>query len=608
MCGRITREGIFHLPKSNYSYGYDSETLHLRIRTKKGEVKKAYLRIGDPYIWEVGGADGGNLGAGGTGWKVETLPMKKEVETEYFDYWIGEYKPEKKRSRYAFILEGKEEKILFTEKKIYELGKNDDIYILSKVSDFFCFPYLNNIDVPKSPEWAKDMIWYQIFPDRFNNGDPSINPEGVEPWGTEPTGKNFMGGDLRGIIEKLDYLEDLGITGLYLCPIFKATSNHRYETIDYFQIDPALGDKETFKELVDELHKRNMKILLDGVFNHMGYFSPQWQDVIKNGEKSKFKDWFHINKFPAVDRPLEKLDGRNLNYETFGRTPKMPKLNTENPDVVEYLLKVGEYWSGEMNIDGWRLDVSNEIDHVFWRKFKERILAVNPNSYIVGEIWHDSLPWLMGDQFNGVMNYPLGDGIKDFFCYDCANGEEFKYMINKVNVSYPKQVNEVMFNLLDSHDTPRILTLAKGSKEKVKLALLFMFTQAGSPCIYYGTEIGMEGNQGNGQEFHRRCMAWDKEKQDKDMLDFTKKLINMRKVNPQLKALENKWVIAGKNTPVLIYKKEDITVIINNSKEEIVIPFMDELKNRKAFDVFNEENIDLKESIKLKGYEFKVLL
>ena len=570
MCGRITREGIFHLPKSNYSYGYDSETLHLRIRTKKGEVKKAYLRIGDPYIWEVGGADGGNLGAGGTGWKAETLPMKKEVETEYFDYWIGEYKPEKKRSRYAFILEGKEEKILFTEKKIYELGKNDDIYILSKVSDFFCFPYLNNIDVPKSPEWAKDMIWYQIFPDRFNNGDPSINPEGVEPWGTEPTGKNFMGGDLRGIIEKLDYLEDLGITGLYLCPIFKATSNHRYETIDYFQIDPALGDKETFKELVDELHKRNMKILLD--------------------------------------RPLEKLDGRNLNYETFGRTPKMPKLNTENPDVVEYLLKVGEYWSGEMNIDGWRLDVSNEIDHVFWRKFKERILAVNPNSYIVGEIWHDSLPWLMGDQFNGVMNYPLGDGIKDFFCYDCANGEEFKYMINKVNVSYPKQVNEVMFNLLDSHDTPRILTLAKGSKEKVKLALLFMFTQAGSPCIYYGTEIGMEGNQGNGQEFHRRCMAWDKEKQDKDMLDFTKKLINMRKVNPQLKALENKWVIAGKNTPVLIYKKEDITVIINNSKEEIVIPFMDELKNRKAFDVFNEENIDLKESIKLKGYEFKVLL
>ena len=215
MCGRITREGIFHLPKSNYSYGYDSETLHLRIRTKKGEVKKAYLRIGDPYIWEVGGADGGNLGAGGTGWKAETLPMKKEVETEYFDYWIGEYKPEKKRSRYAFILEGKEEKILFTEKKIYELGKNDDIYILSKVSDFFCFPYLNNIDVPKSPEWAKDMIWYQIFPDRFNNGDPSINPEGVEPWGTEPTGKNFMGGDLRGIIEKLDYLEDLVITGLY---------------------------------------------------------------------------------------------------------------------------------------------------------------------------------------------------------------------------------------------------------------------------------------------------------------------------------------------------------------------------------------------------------
>ncbi|GAA0086831.1 glycoside hydrolase family 13 protein [Clostridium sp. CTA-7] len=608
MTKSITREAIHHIPKSNYSYGYDKDTLHIRIKTKKGEVKKAYLRIGDPYIWDEGGCDGGNMNAGGSTWTGGvSIEMRKEVETEYFDHWIAEHKPEKKRSRYAFILEGEDERILFTEKRIHLLDGNSDESKLCRIGDFYCFPYLNNMDVAKVPEWAKSTIWYQIFPDRFCNGDKSIDPKNVEPWGTEPTGKNFMGGDLQGVIDKLDYLCDLGITGLYFCPIFKATTNHRYDTIDYLEIDPTLGDKKTFKKLVDEAHKRGMKIMLDAVFNHLGYFSPQWQDVVANNEDSKYKDWFYINKFPVVDKPLRELDGRNLNYETFGRTAMMPKINTENPEVIEYLLRVAEYWSGEMNIDAWRLDVCNEVDHVFWRKFREKVLSVNPDTYILGEVWHDGLPWLMGDQFDSVMNYPLSEAIKEYFCTNEINAEQFKHLVNQISVSYPNQINEVTFNLLDSHDTPRILTVANGNKDKVKLSLLFMFTQVGSPCIYYGTEYSMEGNQGMGQELHRRCMVWDEEKQDKEMFEFTKKLIRLKKEHLEFKSIENEWVLTEKENPVLIYKRGDVIVIINNSEEVAEIELLEELKNKNKIDIFNGKEINFKDKLRLEAYKFVVI-
>lgn len=604
----ITKEAIYHSPQSNYAYGYDKDTLHLRVRTKKNDIKKAKLRIGDPYIWDEGGCDGGNLNASGGHWSGVTIEMQKEVQTEYFDYWLVEFKPPKKRSRYAFILEGKNEKILFTEKRILELDGKDDEEKLSRISDFYCFPYLNNIDVPKVPQWVKETVWYQIFPDRFNNGDKSIDPEYVMPWGTEPTGDNFMGGDLRGIIEKLDYFVDLGINGLYLCPIFSATQNHRYDTIDYMEIDPRLGTKEDFKELVEEAHKRGIKIMLDAVFNHLGYYSKEWQDVVKNGENSKYKDWFHINKFPVADKPLEKLDGRNLNYETFGRTALMPKLNTENKEVIEHLLEVAEYWSGEMNIDAWRLDVSNEVDHAFWRKFRERVLKVNPETYILGEVWHNALPWLMGDQFDSVMNYPLGDAIRDYFITNIMDGESFKYMVNEISVSYPMQIMEVIFNLLDSHDTPRILSLAKGNKKKVKLALAFMFTQLGTPCIYYGTEISMRGNQGMGQEHHRRCMVWDEDNRDEKMYKFMQRLIEIRKRYKSLNTIKVDWIKGEKDSSILIYKKENITIIINNSDEEIKEKLPMYLQDKKVIELLEEKEMILKNSIELKPYDIKVLL
>lgn len=604
----ITREAIFHLPKSNYSYSYDKETLHLRIRTKKGEVKSATLRVGDPYIWEAGGANGGNLNAGGSVWTSgENIPMVKEVETEYFDYWFAEYKPKYKRSRYAFILENDDEKLLFTERKIFEL-KEDNQEVLSNPGNFFCFPYLNGIDVATTPEWVKDTVWYQIFPDRFANGDSSIDPEDVEPWGSEPKHDNFMGGDLQGVIDHLDYLKELGIGGIYFCPIFTAKSNHRYDTIDYMEIDPRLGTKETFKKLVDEAHKRGIKIMLDAVFNHAGFYSKQWQDVLQNEEKSKYKDWFYIKKFPVKECLMKDvIDDKNLYYETFGTVPSMPKLNTENPETREFLLEVGRYWVREFDIDAWRLDVANEVDHSFWRDFRKEVRSIKPDIYILGEIWHNSLPWVMGDQFDAVMNYPLTDGINGFFCEDKCSAEEFKYIVNEVSVSYPRQINEVNFNLLDSHDTSTILSIAKGDKNKVKLALLFMLTQAGSPCIYYGDEIGLGGEKGHFGDQNRRCMVWEEEKQDRDLFKFVQKLLRLRKKLPEFKSTNLEWLETNSETGLIAFKKEDILVVINNSNKSTEYKLPEYLKNEQVTELFTDKKLELNEELSLNPFGFAII-
>lgn len=605
---KITREALLHIPKSNYAYGYNEDTLHIRLRTKKNEIKNVTLRIGDPYIWDKKDAAGGNLNASGIGWSGGNfVPMKKDMETEYFDYWIAEYKTKTKRSRYSFIIEGDREKLLYTEKGIFELDNKDDEEKLCNIASFFAYSYLNKADIHEVPSWVKDTIWYQIFPDRFANGNASINPENVDPWGAPPTDYNFTGGDLQGVINNLDYLQNLGITGIYFCPITKGNTNHRYDTVDYMEIDPYLGDKQTLKTLIKEAHKRGMKIMLDAVFNHIGYYSKQWQDVVINKENSKYKDWFYIKDIDKVDTPIDEIDPNNIPYETFSCIPQMPKLNTENHEVIEYLLEVGRYWIEEFDIDAWRLDVSNEVDHKFWRRFREEVKKVKPDVYILGEIWHNSSPWLMGDQFDAVMNYPLADAILKFFCTNEMDSKLFKYTINNIMVSYPNQANEVTFNLVGSHDTTRVLSFAKGNKEKFKLAYLFMFTQAGCPCIYYGDEIGMMGVQTKECEGQRECMIWDEEKQDKEILEFFKKLIIMRKNHSEFKKSRNKWLLEDSKNGLIIIKKEEVTIIINNSENNNKIELPIYLKNTLVKDIFNNLNIKLKESIELDSYGYLIV-
>ena len=390
----------------------------------------------------------------------------------------------------------------------------------------FKLPYIHEIDACHVPDWVAETVWYQIFPERFANGNPEISPEGALAWDSSitPKSEDFFGGDLQGIIDHLDYLQDLGITGLYLCPIFESPSNHKYNTTDYFAIDRHFGDKETFRQLVEQAHQRGMKVMLDAVFNHIGDQSPQWQDVLKYGENSAYKDWFHVQEFPVTKDKL--ANPRMLPYHTFAFESYMPKLNTANPQVRDYLLSVATYWIEEFDIDAWRLDVANEVDHQFWKDFRKAVLAKKPDLYILGEVWHTSQPWLNGDEFHAVMNYPLSDSIKDYFLRGVKKTNQFIDEINGQSMYYRKQISEVMFNLLDSHDTERILATAKGDVQLVKSALTCLFLQRGTPCFYYGTELELDGGP---DPDCRRVMPWERVSDSNDMLHFMKKLIQLRK-------------------------------------------------------------------------------
>ena len=474
-------EAIHHRPKNNYAYAYDKETLHLRLQTKKDNVDTVTLVYGDPYLWKD------------DQWITNSLKMEKTGSTKLYDFWFVEVTPEFRRMRYGFKCRNVNETCYYTERGFFNSKPSD-------ISNYFCFPYLNTADIFDAPAWVKDTVWYQIFPERFANGDKNINPPDTLPWGSaSPTTTNLFGGDFQGVIDHLDYLDKLGINGIYFTPIFTAHSNHKYDTINYKEIDPQFGDKETFRNLVTECHKRGIRVMLDAVFNHSGFYFEPFQDVLNNQEKSIYKDWFHIWDFPVIYDPKP-------NYDTFAFVSSMPKLNTENPEVKSYLLDIARYWIEEFDIDGWRLDVANEVDHAFWREFRQVVKSAKPDAYILGEIWHDSMPWLQGDQFDAVMNYPFTNGAIEYFAKDVISAETFANSITEVLHMYSENVNEVSFNLLDSHDTPRIITLANGNLDKVKLLYLFQLSFIGTPCLYYGDEIGMTGGQ---DPECRACMIWD---------------------------------------------------------------------------------------------------
>ena len=347
------------------------------------------------------------------------------------------------------------------------------------------------------PSWTKDAIFYQIFPDRFCRSERYKAIGKFVPWDSLPTRENMFGGNLAGIIDKLEYIASLGVNAIYLCPIFKSNSNHRYHTVDYFEIDPVLGTLKDFDNLVKKAHKLGLRVILDGVFNHCsrGFF--QFNSLMELGKNSPYVDWFHVHGWP-----LHAYSGKP-NYDCWWGFPALPKFNTDNPDVREYLFSVGEYWM-KRGIDGWRLDVPNEIDDdSFWQEFRRRIKAINPEAYIVGEIWDEPSRWLKGDQFDGVMNYPLRRAVLAYlFDEKPINLAEFA---KRLRDAFPAGRFGVPMNLLGSHDTIRLATLPCSNLQRVKLALAILFFLPGAPCVYYGDEIGMEGGK---DPDNRRTFPW----------------------------------------------------------------------------------------------------
>jgi glycosidase len=419
-----------------------------------------------------------------------------------------------------------------------------------------------------SPEWVQDAIFYQIFPDRFANGDITNDPPVKAAWGSQPTSNNYFGGDLLGIIQRLDYLQDLGITALYLTPIFKAKSNHKYDTFDYYEIDPSFGNKKIFKALVDDCHRRGIRIILDGVFNHCGYDSILFNDLREKEERSKYLKWFDIRSFP--------IDKYVVNYQTCGGTWYLPKLNTDHPDVREYLFEVAAYWIREFGIDGWRLDVPWKVSSGFWIEFRQRIKNEFPQIYLVGEIWRDPSIWVKGDRFDGVMNYALRNYILDYCVFDHMDAEDFNHELLLQAEIFGNSA-AIQMNLLGSHDTPRFFTLCQENIKRELLAISFLFTYIGAPMIYYGDEIGLVGEN---DPDCRRCMPWE-QKAEWNMVikNHIEKLIKTRLRHKALRRGTFKMLMTFNG--IYAYQRQyedDVAIVILNPRmayQDIKIPYKD---------------------------------
>ena len=527
------------MPLSQYAYATDEKNLTIRLRTAKNDVESCRVFFGDRVAME------------------EPIPvcgvnMEKCASDDLFDYYEALIETDYTRVCYYFCLTSGEE-------KQYYYSRGFCSQMKAHRTEYFQFPYIRREEVIKEPDWVAGSVMYHIFPDSFANGEKSLQ---LSSKTFEKSG-NKLGGNLRGVTGNLDYLKELGINLLYLNPIFKANSYHKYDTIDYFDIDPCLGTKQEFKELVDQAHERGMRIILDGVFNHCGPDFFAFQDVLKKGEKSEYCDWFYKLRFP-----VEYKDPPN--YECFAYVKEMPKLNTGNPKVREFICEVGRYWIREFGIDGWRLDVANEVDHETWRAFREAVRKEDPKTFLIAEIWEDADVWLKGDQFDSAMNYTFTYLCRDFFAKGAITAEEFDEQMQKAFMRYPWPVANAQMNFLDSHDVPRFLHYCGGDVKRMELAFFYLMMAPGIPSVFYGDECFLTGST---EEEYRSPMAWDGVKNE-----FAGKLgrwIALRKEHEALtrgtyrrEYVSNEGVYIFSRT----YGEEKIYIMINNSDREEALP------------------------------------
>jgi len=459
--------------------------------------------------------------------------------------------------RYFFVLETNTETIFWSRN-----GRET-----SKPQYFFEYLSTAELDIMCVPDWAAGSVWYQIFPDRYYRSDFSNDNADCQPWKIPPTRENHLGGNLAGIREKLPYLQSLGIDALYLNPVFSAPSNHKYDTVDYFSIDPSFGTTQDLVDLVQQCHQGGIKVVLDGVFNHCGYYSAQFQDVLKNGAESEYADWFYIHEFPVQSDPP--------NYECVGYYKWMPNLRFKTRAVRDFFLRVGRYWIETADIDGWRLDVADEVDFTFWQEFRREIKSVKPGALLLAETWRDGRDMLRGDQMDTVMNYLFRDAVVDFFARQAIDAEAFIYLIEQMLFGYHKVTRSILFNVIGSHDTTRFMTLCGGNLNKFKLALVFQMTFPGMPVIYYGDEIGMNGEN---DPDCRKFMDW--EHINEDLLEFYKRLISLRKERTSLRFGDFKTIYNNAHTVAFVRRNDTETtyIILNNSADRhtAYIPLLDE--------------------------------
>lgn len=496
----MNEQGILHIPDSQYCFPVSEREVVLRLRTdRRDSIDEVWVVYENKYA-------------------IQTRRLSRRMERKYEDRLFAWYETklelEDPRLSYVFrlIANGKE--------RYYSEDGLSETYDFSLAYyNFFQLPFLNSADIHREVSWMRSAVFYEIFVERFCRGRKEKNDGYVNmKWGEKPHPKSFAGGDLPGITQKLDYLKGLGVNALYLTPVFQSVSNHKYDISDYHAIDACFGTNEDFARLVEEAHGRGIRVVLDAVFNHCSENLAQFQDVVRKGRQSPYYDWFLIRG--------DKPEKSPLNYEVFAYCDYMPKFNTSNPKVQEFLLEVAVSWITEYNIDGWRLDVSDEVSHDFWRLFRKRVKEVKPDCVIIGENWHDARPFLQGDQYDGIMNYAFTKACLDYYAFGNLDAEGFAQKLTALLMRNTDQVNRMMLNLLDSHDTDRFYTSVGGDRNRLLSAAAVMVMFPGAPCVYYGTELPLEGGY---DPDNRRCFDWEQSHWDAAYVEKLKSLLALRK-------------------------------------------------------------------------------
>lgn len=504
---------LWHDPSPPFAYPLHDERIRVRLRMAHGDNRIPIVEWCDRTGW-VG--------------PNEEAPMRWLCDDGTYCYWEADVRPQEGRVRYIFRLEA--ERPGTTPTWFGELGALPERPHPSWPDGYFHWPYLHSQRLLDVPAWVRDAICYEIFPDRFARGKPPVLSPTLRRWHGHPTHNSIWGGDLRGVADAAGYVESLGVNLLWLTPIFESPSNHRYDTTDYGRIDHRLGDEELFARLVSEYRRRGIRIVLDGVFNHSGAQFAPWRDVLERGFESPYWSWFDVHD-PQVDRRIR-------NYRSFAHVAHMPRLMTGNPEVQAYLMEHATHWM-RMGIAGWRLDVADEVDMAFWREFRREMRAITPDAYFVGEIAYNAARWLEGDQFDGVMNYPLRSALQQFIVPQSSergkglDAQAFLHMLARLRAWHPGWAATAALNPLSTHDVPRFLTLCGGDVGQWRLAMLLLFSLEGIPLIYYGDEVGLQG--GNDPDC-RRPMVWESAEQNGAMLATTKQLVQLRREQPALRA------------------------------------------------------------------------
>lgn len=562
----MEKSSVKHTMNNEYCYALDKDTIMIRISLKANDVKEVYLHYQDKYI---------NIHTKDTRKVKKMTLVASDGISDYYEaiinvhmicirYYFEFISNNSANNSHIHDFYGNNK---FFTKDITDIGYMFDCPQPAKEEEMFIIP-----------DWAKGAVVYQIFPDRFAT-DKKINND---KWYKTPMHYNDkLHGNLRGIINKIDYLKDLGVDVLYLTPIFRSNSNHKYDTIDYYQIDPDFGTKEELRELVNVAHDKGMRVILDGVFNHTSPNFFAFEDLVKNNEASKYVDWYYPDSFPI------KTTGKP-NFLTFGYYGGMPKLNCSNSEVRNYIYDVVSYWIRECDIDGWRLDAADEVAHDFWKSLRKKIKSIKPDALIIGEIWHYTSSYLQGDEWDTIMNYNFRSTVADYIATHTITASDFVNEFGYIRGNAHTHVHQILWNLIDSHDTGRFLHCAGERKEALKLAATIQMITPGMPMIYYGDEVGITGGQ---DPDCRRGMLWDPELQDKDIYNWYKKLIHIRKNNSCLTNGIFKYLEVNDNNDLIVIRAYNDTqeryIIIHNNEKTVTVNSLAGKTNLLTNEVFN---------------------